>query len=496
MHWIQGWCFNLDGLRCKRWIRVHFPKWLAVPYSRGMVLVVWCFGSGLLFSAWENNAHAQRFRHESIQITQQNRPQALGPSTQQTDPQQVFQDALRNLRGKQGIHLLTLPFFSDDIDAAITKKLSDSFLKNLRNTGRFVIVQQPQSQIKEGPILPNPQTTAAINQKTACAEIACGVALAKQLRADQVLEGRLSGVASQVKGEELQYRLRLRLVDAINNQLEHEEILVFYPAQQSETLYALANQLSANLLQRGRVLRVSNPTQVLVGLGSEHGIKTGERMVVLRNLTLENEGERAELELQPIALVKVVRVHARTSQVSTLQAAIEVRAADYVHAYQNPLRRVELLATARRSLDEAWRDQLAILEPKVDLTPVLVEDVERLDWLRKRAQVIGQKQFWSMMSWVAGGITLLGLVNFDSDSSRLAILIVSGGVGVHSLLRWKRANSALDVLNVKGRTKNWLGDSGHVAPLDLIGQGVEPSGIQPQQTALQSSPHLNWYWRF
>ena len=457
-------------------------------------------GISLWLAGWPSPAAAQRIRPQPTRTIQRNLNPTPEGTLKHSDLQAVYQNALRNLHGKQGIHLLNLPFSSDDIDDATTQQLSDTFLTNLRNTRRFVIVLPPQPQVETGPSLPSPQAIHASENNTPkiCRTAACGVALAKQLRADQVLAGRLSGVDPQTEGGEIQYRLNVRLIDAVTNQLEHEETVVFFPKESPQKLYRLANQLAANLLQRGRVLRVVNPTQVLVGLGRKHGVKRGERMVVLRNLAREVEGERNELQLQPIALVKVLRVDANTAQVSTLQKSSVVQVADYVHAYPNPVRRVALLASARRSLDESWRDNIANLAPTLKLNPVLVEDVERLEWLRTRARVLGKKQFWGTMAWVSGGVMLLGLLNFDNNSTRIAALVVAGGFGVHSFVRWKRAKSTLEELNVKGRSKNWLGYQQLPSnPVGLLGGHERPAhGNYTSQPPTIPVASLGWHWRF
>ncbi|MDH4224193.1 MAG: hypothetical protein OEW12_00930 [Deltaproteobacteria bacterium] len=349
----------------------------------------------------------------------------------------VGQPRLFSESGKVKILLLALNPF--EITESAAEQISLILEKNLSNTGHFSVVGFREA---------NAYFDTKKAELVDCRQIACGVESGKMLGADRVLVGTIHQKADHIQ-------MTIRVINVSNNLTDFRDEIHFTDDNMDDQLFRLSNSISSNTLIVGRVLSTSI-RGIVVDMGEKQGLRIGDFMVVFKQeVPINNlEGENIDTQRKNVAIVKVLRVNATSSEAILIHSVEDPQANFLVQTYLNPARQTALLEDTRRELDTGIR-----LENKIkpmELAPVMLADTERKRWQYKMNAAEGNESFWYMMTG-AGGVATLVAMNLYQPTAQ-GQLQLGGALAFAGYSFWEVLNAREKTNEVKqeGRAKGYV----------------------------------------
>lgn len=335
--------------------------------------------------------------------------------------------------------LLVLALSPYGLTESATEQIGLILEKNLSNTGHFDVVGAREMNAAFERTQPD---------LLDCREIACGVESGKLLGAQRVVIGSL-------RMDEPYFRLSIRIIDPANNLTDFSDEIRFTDDNMENALFHLANTISENSLRVGRVLSTSI-RGIVISLGRVHGIELGDHLVIYKQEVpiTDLQGRQLDVQRKNVAIVKVLNVNENTAEAILAHKTEDPQVAQYVQTYLDPQRQIAMIENTRKELDTGIR--LANKIRPLELAPVLLADSERKTWQRRLAAARTDKDLWITVMGVGGGLTVLVLNSFTSDTTGLIKLGAAGAVAGFGFWEWNDARSRENDLLTEGRSKGYV----------------------------------------
>ena len=216
--------------------------------------------------------------------------------------------------------------------------------KNLANTNRFVVTNADQAEevvIRENSnLLP-------------CFDIGCGIQIAHILGAQRVLSGHISLTSGGL------IRLTVKLVNVSDNTLEFEDSLRFTDDTMDRRFYLLARRIASNTPLKGKIIEANNRTAI-IDLGANDGVRVGDRLVLYKNLTVENASGTTTMEVfansrrSNIGVLTITKVGDHSSEGVYFQAIETPKAGQFVATFLEKAKQITLVNNQGASCIIRW----------------------------------------------------------------------------------------------------------------------------------------------
>jgi len=336
--------------------------------------------------------------------------------------------------------LLVLQFAATGMTDSAARAYSTMIAQNVANTNRFIVTDHEQAEqvmVKEAPnLLP-------------CFEIGCGIQMAKILGAERVMSGHISLDRGFIE-------LKVKLVNVMDNEIEFEESTRFDDNTMDRRLYSIAQAIAMNTPLRGQIIR-ANETLVVIGLGSNDGVRVGDRMVIYKNLSVSSEQMTAigqgNTRRANLGILSITKVGGQSSEGTYFQKIEAPHAGEYVLTYLDKRKQISLISYVRKELDTHLRHAFEV-EKEVIIQPISLLDQDKNTWIRKVRHMEQERDWWQM--WMTGTSIATGyyLVNYkNGDEIRLMALM--GGLS-YSAIEYFGAKANLKQLVQEGKFKGYL----------------------------------------
>ena len=371
--------------------------------------------------------------------------------------------------GRIKLLFLKLSLSTGQISESSIERIEDAIQKNLFNTNHFTVVGPEEMKA----YMQSQEDSSEIE----CEDIACGIKIGKELRADKVMVSQIreERIQDENSGEEPEFTVSIRLLDVMTNSLDFSDEILFTDGTMQDQLFELATRISNNTLLRGRILSV-NRDNVSLDLGKTHGLKMRDRFVIYTQTSIRDlEEQNLGLEQKNIAIAEINRLNDTSADAIILYRYEAPEPGALVKTFVNRHKQVELVEETRRELDTRKRltrpTRPLVLEPEV-IDTVTGEPVkeDKIKWQRRLAAAQSDLRRWMFIGIGAGvGMAILLTKRIDLGNFHQAAVVGGGIASGYIAYKYFQTRNNINALQAEGRVKK------HISLQYRF--GISPQGI-------------------